>query len=89
MAAARLIGDDSFVAGGTERSTAVAHVLDPQHLRDDRDYRAARTELRQLQDDDSDTPAGWRLDELAQLIDEYEAALGRPAVALAQAAVSP
>jgi len=67
----------------------MAHVLDPQHLRNDRDYLAARTELRQLQDDDSDAPAGWRVDELAHLIDEYEAALRTPAVALARAAISP
>jgi len=50
----------------------MAHILDPKHLSNDRDYCAALDELQRVIDADADTPAGWRIHELAQLISEYE-----------------
>lgn len=58
---------------------AMAHLLDPKHLSNDRDYCAALDELRHVIDEDADTPAGWRVDELAHLISEYEAQRSAPA----------
>jgi len=54
----------------------MAHILDPKHLSNDRDYCAALDELQRVMDADADTPAGWRIDELALLIPEYETARG-------------
>jgi len=70
---------------------AMAHILDPKHLSNDRDYCAALDELQRVIDADADTPAGWRVDELASLISEYEAsraAPGRNAPGLSRPAVS-
>jgi len=50
------------------------HILDPKRLPDDRAYCAARDELLMLAQEDVDTPAGWRFDELTRLIRDYEAA---------------
>lgn len=48
------------------------HILDPKRLSTDEDYHAAQDELERLLDVDRDTPGGWRFDELAALIDDYE-----------------
>lgn len=52
----------------------MSHLLDPKHLSDDVAYCAARDELLALSLEDPDTPGGWRFDELAALIHDYEAA---------------
>jgi antitoxin component HigA of HigAB toxin-antitoxin module len=49
------------------------HVLDPQRLDTEAAYLAALDELEELMATDPDTPAGRRFDELAALIEEYEA----------------
>ena len=49
------------------------HVLDPQRLDDEAAYLAALDELEELMATDPDTPAGRRFDELAALIEDYEA----------------
>jgi len=53
------------------------HILDPKRLPDDRAYCAARDELLRLAQEDVDTPAGWRFDELSRLIRDYETAASR------------
>lgn len=58
----------------------MAHVLDPKRLSNDRDYHAARAELEELSAIDAGSPAGWRFDELASLIHEYEATMRSPGV---------
>ena len=49
------------------------HLLDPQRLDTEADYLAALDELEDLMGLDPDTPAGRRVDELVELIEEYEA----------------
>lgn len=51
----------------------MSHLLDPYALRDEADYVAALDELEDLMLADPGTPAGRRFDELAALIEEYEA----------------
>lgn len=51
----------------------MAHLLDPAVLRDEAAYAAACDELDDLMLADPGTPAGRRFDELAALIDAYEA----------------
>ncbi|MEO5764079.1 MAG: hypothetical protein ABIR52_02120 [Casimicrobiaceae bacterium] len=53
----------------------MAHILDPKHLASERDYCLALDELQQLSELEADTPVGWRFEELASLIHEYESAL--------------
>jgi hypothetical protein len=55
-----------------EETTAMSHLLDPQALHTDAEYRAALAELEQLLLCDPGTPAGHRLDELVALIEAYE-----------------
>lgn len=54
------------------------HVLDPQRLDDEAAYLAALDELEELMATDPDTPAGRRFDELAALIEDYEARRDAP-----------
>ncbi len=49
------------------------HLLDPARLDCEAAYRVALNELEELMATDPDTPAGRRFDELAALIEEYEA----------------
>ena len=51
----------------------MAHLLDPVALEDERAYRAALDELEGLMLAEPGTPGGTRFDELARLIEEYEA----------------
>ena len=56
----------------------MAHVLDPRRLSTTREYCAALDELDALREVDAGTPGGWRFDELALLIHEYEATMRAP-----------
>ncbi|MEP7276571.1 MAG: hypothetical protein ABI812_09465 [Betaproteobacteria bacterium] len=56
----------------------MAHILDPKHLASERDYCLALDELKQLSELEADTPVGWRFDEVASLIHEYESTLRLP-----------
>jgi hypothetical protein len=58
----------------------MAHVLDPKRLASERDYCAALGELEELSEIDAGSPGGWRFDELALLIHEYEATMRSPGV---------
>jgi hypothetical protein len=59
----------------------VAHILDPKRLANERDYCAAQDELEALgSSDDEGAPGGWRFDELALLIHEYEVTMRSPGV---------
>ena len=58
----------------------MAHILDPKRLASERDYCAALDELGALTEIDAGSPAGWRFEELALLIHEYEATLRSPGV---------
>jgi hypothetical protein len=58
----------------------MSHVLDPKRLSNDRDYCAALDELDELSQIDAGSPGGWRFDELAALIHEYEATMRSPGV---------
>ena len=58
----------------------MAHLLDPKRLSNDRDYCAAVDELEALGEDDAGATGGWRFDELALLIHEYEATMRSPGV---------
>ena len=49
------------------------HLLDPDHIANDRAYSAALAELEELMLCDPDTPAGRRFDELIGLIEDFEA----------------
>ena len=51
----------------------MAHLLDPSSLRDEAAYAAALDELEDLMLADPGTPGGRRFDELAVLIEDYEA----------------
>jgi hypothetical protein len=54
----------------------MAHLLDPHLLQDDAAYIAACNELDDLMLAEPGTEAGHRFDELAALIDDYEARRG-------------
>ena len=58
----------------------MAHVLDPKRLSNVRDYCKALDELEELCNIDAGSPVGWRFDELALLIHEYEATMRSPGV---------
>ncbi len=51
----------------------MSHLLDPESLRDEADYLAALDELEDLMLADPGTPGGRRFDELAELIEDFEA----------------
>jgi hypothetical protein len=55
----------------------MAHLLVPLKLETETEYFAAQNELEDLMATDPDTPAGRRFDELAELIEDYEARHGR------------
>jgi hypothetical protein len=52
----------------------MAHLLDPHRITDD-EYRAARGELEELLGLRFDRPADHRVDELLDLIENYEASV--------------
>lgn len=51
----------------------MAHVLEPRELQSEAAYLAALDELDSLLSTDPDTPAGFRFDELVDLIEAWEA----------------
>ena len=51
------------------------HVLDPQRICTDSQYRAARSELDELLGSDFDAPGGNRVDELVDLIENYRSSM--------------
>jgi hypothetical protein len=61
---------ESSAPGGT-----MAHILDPHCICTDVEYRAARLELDELLGSDFDVPAGRRVDELIELIENYESSM--------------
>jgi len=53
----------------------MAHLLDPHRICTDDQYRTARQELDELIGSDFDVPAGHRVDELIELIENYEVSM--------------
>ncbi len=53
----------------------MAHLLDPHRICTDNEYRAARRELDELLGSDFDMPGGHRIDELIELIENYEGSM--------------
>jgi hypothetical protein len=53
----------------------MSHVLDPHHICTDDQYRAARQELDELIGSDFDAPGGNRVDELIELIENYQVSM--------------
>jgi hypothetical protein len=53
----------------------MAHVLDPHRICTDRQYQAARRELDALLEPDVDLLAGNRVDELIQLIEDFQGSM--------------
>ena len=56
----------------------MTHILDPKRLASEHDYCAALDELEALNEIDDGPPAGWRFEELALLIHEYESTMHAP-----------
>ena len=53
----------------------MAHLLDPHRICSDDQYRAARDELTELLGSEFDMPVGHRVDELIELIENYEGSM--------------
>jgi hypothetical protein len=53
----------------------MAHLLGPNRICTDSEYRAARMELDELLGSDFDTPGGHRVDELIALIENFEGSM--------------
>ncbi len=53
----------------------MAHLLDPHRICTDGQYCAARMELDELLGSDFDMPVGHRVDELIELIEDYQASM--------------
>jgi len=53
----------------------MAHVLDPHRICTDRQYQAARSELDALIGSEVDLVAGNRVDELIELIENFEGSM--------------
>ena len=53
----------------------MAHILDPHLICTDSQYRAARSELDALIGAEFDMPLGHRVDELIELIENYEGSM--------------
>jgi hypothetical protein len=53
----------------------MAHVLDPQRICTNEQYRLARMELDALLGADFDLPSGHRADELIELIENFEGSM--------------
>ena len=57
------------------RAPCMANLLDPRRICTDDQYRAARDELDELIGSDLDAPGGNRVDELIELIENYEVSM--------------
>jgi hypothetical protein len=53
----------------------MAHLLDPHRICTEKEYRAARSELDELLGAEFDMPGGNRVDELIELIENYEGSM--------------
>ena len=53
----------------------MAHILDPHLICTDNQYRTARAELDELIGAEFDMPLGHRVDELIELIENYEGSM--------------
>lgn len=53
----------------------MAHILDPHRICTDTQYRAARAELDELLGAEFDLPLGNRVDELIELIENYDGSM--------------